>query len=236
MIADTLSNKSLNPVVTELFIWRRKLNVSLVFIMQSYFAVPKNIRLNSTYYFIMNIPNKPELQQIAFNRSSNIDFKDFMNLYKKCTAKPCSFLIITATLASDNCLFQKELFRKKIKFTDEKLQYDINREAAKISALTSGNIDQYEYLTGEEILPFDQKRVIEQAKFTYSSLRKAFEKQRKTIEDQGIKRVESLKALKSEEGIESIEGLFLQKIWKLMKLKMKYMKSKNCKKKLNEKI
>ena len=68
---------------------------------------------------------------------------------------------------------------------DEKLQYDINREAAKISALSSGKIDKYEYLTGEEILPSNQKQIIEQAKFTYSSLGKAFEKQIKTIEDQG---------------------------------------------------
>ena len=68
---------------------------------------------------------------------------------------------------------------------DEKLQYDINREAAKISALSSGKIDKYEYLTGEGILPSNQKQIIEQAKFTYSSLGKAFEKQIKTIEDQG---------------------------------------------------
>ena len=67
----------------------------------------------------------------------------------------------------------------------EKLQYDINREAAKISALSSGKIDKYEYLTGEEILPFNQQQIIEQAKFTYSPLGKAFEKQTKTIEDQG---------------------------------------------------
>ena len=68
---------------------------------------------------------------------------------------------------------------------DEKLQYDINREAAKISALSSGKIDKYEYLTGEEILPSNQKQIIEQAKFTYSSLGKALEKQIKKIEDQG---------------------------------------------------
>ena len=68
---------------------------------------------------------------------------------------------------------------------DEKLQYDINREAAKISALSSGKIDKYEYLTGEEILPSNQKQIIEQAKFIYSPLGKAFEKQTKTIEDQG---------------------------------------------------
>ena len=66
---------------------------------------------------------------------------------------------------------------------DEKLQYDINREAAKISALSSGKIHKYEYLTGEEILSSDQKQIIEQAKFTYSPLGKAFEKQIKTTED-----------------------------------------------------
>ena len=113
MIADMLSNKKLNPIVTELFIRGRKLNISLVFITQSYFAVPKNIRLNSTHYFIMKIPNKQELQQIAFNHSSDIDFKDFMNLYKKCTAKPYSFLVIDATLASDNPLrFRKNLLER----------------------------------------------------------------------------------------------------------------------------
>ena len=68
---------------------------------------------------------------------------------------------------------------------DEKLQYDINREAAKISALSSGKTDKYEYLTGEEILPSNQQQIIEQAKFTYSPLGKAFEKQIKTTEDQG---------------------------------------------------
>ena len=81
MIAYMLSNKKFNPTVIELFIRGRKLNISLVFISQSYFAVPKNIRLNSTHYFIMKIPNKQELQQIAFNHSSDIDFQDFMNLY-----------------------------------------------------------------------------------------------------------------------------------------------------------
>ena len=68
---------------------------------------------------------------------------------------------------------------------DEKLQYDVNTEAAKISALSSDRIDKYEYLTGEEILSSNQKQIIEQAKFTYCPLGKAFEKQTKTIEDQG---------------------------------------------------
>ena len=79
---------------------------------------------------------------------------------------------------------------------DEKLQYDINREAAKISALSSGKIHKYEYLTGKDILPSNQQKIIEQAKFTYYPLGKAFEKQIKTIEDQRQKQVEALKGLK----------------------------------------
>ena len=73
MITDMRSNKKLNPIVTELFIRSRKLNISLVFITESYFAVPKNIRLHSAHYFIVKIPNKQELQQIAFNHSSDIN-------------------------------------------------------------------------------------------------------------------------------------------------------------------
>ena len=146
MIADILSNKKRNPIVTKLFISGRKVNIYLVFIAQSYFAVPKNIRLNSAHFFVMKIPNKRELQQIAFNSSSDIDFKDFMNLYKKCTARPYSFLVIDATLASDNpSRFRKNLLERiqKLVLTidnkigDEKLQYGINREAAKKSDRTS---------------------------------------------------------------------------------------------------
>ena len=90
MIAD-INNKKLNPVVTELFITGRKLNISIVFISQSYFPVPKDVKLNSTHFFIMKIPNKIELQQIALNHSSDIDFKDFTKIYKKCTAETLFF-------------------------------------------------------------------------------------------------------------------------------------------------
>ena len=146
-----------------------------------------------------------------------------MNLFKKCTAKPYSFLIIDTTLASDNSSrfrtnslerIQQLIMAIDDKIKDEKLQYDINREEAKISTLLSGKTDKYEYLTGEEILPSDQSRIIEQAKFAYSPLRKAFEKQIKTIEDNGIKRVEALKALKPEETreLETIEELFPKKM------------------------
>ena len=78
MIADMINNKKLYSIVTDLFIRGRKLNISLVFITQSYFKVPKDVRLNSTHFFIMKIPNKRELQQIALNHSSDIDTKDFI--------------------------------------------------------------------------------------------------------------------------------------------------------------
>ena len=101
----------------------------------------------------MKIPNKKELRQIALHHSSDIDFKDFIKVYKKCTAEPYSFLVNDATLPSDDSL----RFRKNLKIIynkimtledqirDEKLQYEINREAQKISALSSGKIDKYEY-------------------------------------------------------------------------------------------
>ena len=87
LFADMISNKKLNPIVTDLFIRGRKLNISLVFITQSYFKVPKDVRLNSTYFFIMKTPNKRELQQIALNHSSDINSKDSIKIYKKCNAQ-----------------------------------------------------------------------------------------------------------------------------------------------------
>ena len=110
MIADMISNKKLNTVVSELFIRGRKLNISIVFITQSYFKVRKDIRLNSTHFFIMKILNKRVLQQIASNHSSDIGFKDFKKIYKKCTAEPYSFLVNDTTLPSDDPLrFKKNL-------------------------------------------------------------------------------------------------------------------------------
>ena len=88
IIADMINNKKLNSIVTELFIRSRKLNISIVFITQSYFKVPKDVRLNSTHSFIMKIPSKKELQQLALNHSSDVDFKYFIKIYKKWTAEP----------------------------------------------------------------------------------------------------------------------------------------------------
>ena len=110
MIADMINNNKLNPIVTELFIRGRKLNISIAFITQSYFKEPKDVRLNSTHFFIMKIPNKREIQQIPLNHSSDIDFKDFMNIYKKYTKEPYSFLVNDTTLPSDNSFrFRKNL-------------------------------------------------------------------------------------------------------------------------------
>ena len=111
MIADMVHNKKLYSIVTELFIRGKKLNISLVFITQSYFKVPKDVRLNTSHFFIAKIPNKRELQQIAINHSSDISTKDFTNIYRKCTAEPNSFLVNETVLASDNPLrLRKNLF------------------------------------------------------------------------------------------------------------------------------
>ena len=106
MIADMINDKKLDSIVTELFIRGRKLNISIVFITQSYFKVPKDVRLNSTHFFIMKIPSKRELQQIALNHSSDI------KIYKKYTKEPCSFLVNDTTLPSDDPVrFKKNLLR-----------------------------------------------------------------------------------------------------------------------------
>ena len=110
IIADMLSNKKRNPTLTEFFTRGSKVKISIAFITQSDFAVPKNIRLNSTHYFIKKVPNKWEFQQIAYNHSSDVGFKDFSDIYKKCTVKPYSCLVIDCTLASDNpAHFKKNL-------------------------------------------------------------------------------------------------------------------------------
>ena len=121
MIADMLSNKIPNPLVTELFIRGRKLNKSLVFITQSYFAVPKDITLNSTQYFIMKTLNKQELKQIASHNSSDTDFQKFVNLYEKCTEKPYSFLVIDTNLAQITLHVLERIFQKGYKTNHDNL-------------------------------------------------------------------------------------------------------------------
>ena len=110
MIADIMTNKKFEAIIKELFIRCRKLKISLVFITQSYFSVPKDVRLKSTHYLIMKIHNKKELQNIAINHSADIDYKDFMNIYRKCASELYYFLTINSILPADNHLrFRKNL-------------------------------------------------------------------------------------------------------------------------------
>ena len=111
IIDDIMRNKKFQSTIKKFFIRCRKLNISLVFISQSYFSVPKGVRLNSTHYLIMKINNKRELQNIATNHSADIDYKDFIKIYRECTKEPYSFLTIDTTLPSTNTLrFRKNLF------------------------------------------------------------------------------------------------------------------------------
>ena len=111
MIADIMDNKKFQAIINELFVRCRKLSISLVFITQSYFSAPKNVRLNSTHYLISKINNKRELQNIAVNHSADINYQDFIKIYRECTKKPYNFLTIDTTLpASDPLRFRKNFF------------------------------------------------------------------------------------------------------------------------------
>ena len=103
--------KKFQAIIKELFIRCRKLSISPAFIIQSYFSVPKDVRLNSTHFLIMKINNKRELQNIAINHSANIDYQDFMKIYRECTKEPFNFLAIDTMLpASDPLKIVKNLF------------------------------------------------------------------------------------------------------------------------------
>ena len=110
MIADIMGNKKFQPIIKGLFIRCRKLNILFVFITQCYFSAPKDVRLNSTHYFIMKINNKRELQDIAPNHSADIDYQDFKKIYTECTKEPYIFLTIDTTLPAFPLRFRKNLF------------------------------------------------------------------------------------------------------------------------------
>ena len=110
MIADIMTNTKFQAIIKELFIRCSKLNISLVFITQFYFSVPKEVRLSSSHYLIMKIHNRREPQQIFINHTAGIDHKDFIKIYKKRTSEPYSFLTINTTLpANDPLRFTKNL-------------------------------------------------------------------------------------------------------------------------------
>ena len=101
MIADIMTNKRFQAIIKQFFIRCRKLNISLCCLSQSYFSLPKDVRLNSTYYLITKIHNNKELQQIA-NYAADIDYEDFLKIYRNCTKEPYSFMTINTTLAANN--------------------------------------------------------------------------------------------------------------------------------------
>ena len=102
MIADIMSSTKFKAIIKELFIRCRKLNISIVFITQSYFRTPKDARLNSMHYVIIKIQSRKELQNIGQENSGDINFKDFLKVYKDYTSKPCSCMIINTTVPSGN--------------------------------------------------------------------------------------------------------------------------------------
>ena len=155
MIADIMSSKKFKAIIKELFIRCRKLNISIVFITQSYFRTPKDVRLNSTQYVLMEIQSKKELQNIAQENSGDIDFKDFLKTYKDYTSEPYSYIIIDTAVLSNNPMRFRKTFLKtafikitkfdQIKILDNKIkankaQYMVHREKAKISAKSSGEL------------------------------------------------------------------------------------------------
>ena len=207
MIADIMTNKKFEAIIKELFIRCRKWNISLVFITQSYFKTPKDARLNSTHYLIMKIHNKRGLQNIAIDHSTDIDYKHFLKIYRNCTNEP--FLTIDTALPADNPMrFRKNFFRtsfikmkltEQVKILDDKIkankaQYDLDKEAAKISALSNDELEKYEYLTGEDL--GYKPDVVQKAKFDYSPLGKVFNKGLDEID----KKEGLLKRLKNTEG------------------------------------
>ena len=115
MIADVMTNKKFQAIIKELFIRCRKLNISLEFITKSYFSVPKDVRLYSAHYIIFKVNSRTELQNIAINHSADIDYKEFLKMFRNCTKEPYSFLSINTTFSADNPL----KFRKN--FSDSPL-------------------------------------------------------------------------------------------------------------------
>ena len=161
-----MSSKKFKAIIKELFIRCRKLNISIVFITQSYFRTPKDARLNSTHYVIMKIQSRKELQNIGQENSGYIDFKDFLKTYKDYTSKPYSCMIIDAAVPICNPMrfrknFLKTAFIKMTKFDqikivdnkikENKAQYMLDRKNAEIFAKSSGELDKYTYLTGEDL-------------------------------------------------------------------------------------
>ena len=156
----------------------RKINVSIVFITQSYFRALKDARLNSTHYIIMKINNKKELKRIAEEKSGHLDYKDFLKMYNYCTEEPYSFMTIDArpiaTIPFKKNFNDVIMTRKdQIKILDDKIKSNTNQDKvyrlnAEISAFSSGNLNKYEFLTRKDLKY--KPNALDKAKFEFSPL------------------------------------------------------------------
>ena len=207
MIADIEYNKKFKKIIKELFYRGRKMNISNVFITQCYFRALKDARLNSTHYILMKIGNEKEIRSIAEEKSRNIDYKDFLKMYNYCTHKPYSFMTIDARPNAAK-VFQKTLQNFLIKMTKKeqikilsnkilanRAQYMLDRKNPEVSAKSSGELDKYEYLTGEDL--GYKPDSVEKAKFEYSPSGKVFTEVFKNEEGRKIKNVGLLKSLQN---------------------------------------
>ena len=186
LIADIMRNEKFKAIIKELFIRYRKLNISIVFITQSYFRTPKDARLNSTHCILMKIGNKKELKSIAEEKSGHLDYKDFLKMYNYCTKEPYSFMTIdtrpTATITfkknfDEPINLQIMTRTDQTKILNDKIesninQYKVDRLDAEISAFSSGDLNKYEFLTRKDLTY--KPNALDKARFEFSPLGKAF--------------------------------------------------------------
>ena len=238
MIANIMTKRRFQAVTKELFIRCRKLNIALVFITQSYFSVPKDLRLNSTHYLIMKINNRRELQNVSTDHSAGVNYQDLKKSYRECTKEPFNFFDNRYYVTSKwSFMIQKKIIKRKItdriKISDKKLmqnevQYDLGRKDVKISGLSSHNLDKYEYLGCEDLGL--KPSTVEQTECEYSPSGKMFNKglekkegkkevllkRLKNVEDLGKKQLD--KDSKSLRSISYFSYLSTKKKWKKKKL------------------
>ena len=173
-----------------LIIFDDKNSISICFLTQSYFSVPKDVGLNCTHYILFKLNNKIVLQNIAINHSADMDYKDVIKIYRHCTKEPFNFLIIDTTkdnkfIKNFDVTLQNVTVKDQLKILDRKIKqsrgdYDLYRNAAEISALSSSELNKYEYLTGKDLQY--KPDPLKKAKFEYSPLGQVFKKGLKTDE------------------------------------------------------
>ena len=172
MIADIMRSEKFKAIVKELFIRCRKLNISIVFITQSYFRTPKDARLNITHYILMKIGNRKELKSIAEENSGHLDFKDFLKIYNYCTKEPYSFMLVD-TRPTAHVIFKKKFDELIDSCVDDRVesninQYKLNRLNAEMSTFLSGDLNKYKFLMRKDLKY--KPNALDKERFEFSSL------------------------------------------------------------------